>query len=225
MKTRMLKAAVLLSLIALMAVPFEGMAKKGNPYHTKGTKEYEQVTAKLIGEWNIESFAKKKDEKMGVIYDKATVEFSDFDENGNNGKAVFRFYITRSIVDNRIESWNKNETTLEVEDYVIVAEMNYKIHKKGDLVYLENQMNHPEISGTGEQLDNFRGTETVFISSQSAMKESGGIDNLIGAKVMGKASGTEDFVPAIPMQVNYKNLEDNSVELITIQKINFKLTR
>lgn len=142
----------------------------------------------------------------------------------DGGKAIFRFYITEVIVDDRIASWNKEGTTLTVDNYIVVAEVNYKIHKKGDLVYLENQMNYPEIEGSGEQLSNFLGTETAFISSQSAMKESGGVDNLIGAKIVQKASKTE-FVPNIPTQVNYKNLKDNSVELITLQKINFKLTK
>lgn len=224
MKTNVLKVTVLFSLIALLAFPFEGMAKKGNPYHTKGTKEYNEVTAKLIGVWNIESFTHKKDERMGVVYDKATVEFTDINEKEDGGKAIFRFYITEVIVDDRIASWNKEGTTLTVDNYIVVAEVNYKIHKKGDLVYLENQMNYPEIEGSGEQLSNFLGTETAFISSQSAMKESGGVDNLIGAKIVQKASKTE-FVPNIPTQVNYKNLKDNSVELITLQKINFKLTK
>lgn len=224
MKTKILKTTLLLSLFALFTMPFEGMAKKDNPYHTKGTKEYEEVTAKLIGEWNIESFAMKKDEKMGTIYDKATVEFSDISEDNDAGTVTFRFYITKSIVDDRIASWNEQGTTLTVDDYVVVAKLNYKIHKKGDLVYLESQINHPEITGSGEQLENFQGRETVFITSQSEMKESGGIDNMIGAKIMQKASGT-DFVPSIPLQVNYKNITDSSVELITLQKTNFKLTK
>ncbi|MFO7827960.1 MAG: hypothetical protein R6V23_05020 [Bacteroidales bacterium] len=224
MKTKIFKQALLISIIALLVFPLDGIAKKKNPYHTKGTKEYEKVTSKLIGEWNIVSFAKKKDEKMGVIYDKATVEFKEFDEKGDNGEAIFRFYIPKSTVDQRIESWNKKESTLEVENYVVVAKMNYKIHKKGDLIYLENQDSYPEIEGSGEQIENFRATEITFITSQSAMEESGGVGNLIGAKVMQKASGT-DFVPSIPTQVNYKNLEDNSADLVTIQKINFKLEK
>lgn len=224
MKTNIFKQTFLLSLIALFVFQFDGMAKKKNPYHTKGTKEYEKVTSKLIGEWNIVSFAKKKDEKMGIIYDKATVEFKEFDESGDNGVAIFRFYIPKSIVDQRIESWNKNESTLEVDSYVVVAKMNYKIHKKGDLIYLENQDNYPEIEGSGDQIENFRAVEITFITSQSAMEESGGVGNLIGAKVMQKASGT-DFVPSIPSQVNYKNLTDNSTDLVTIQKINFKLEK
>lgn len=225
MKTRLLKATLLLSLMALIAIPFEGMAKKGNPYHTKGTKEYEQVTAKLIGVWNIDSYKQKKDEKMGVIYDKATVEFSDINEKGTAGKATFRFYITKSIVDARVASWNEEENTISVDSYVVVATMDYKIHKKGDLVYLENQMNHPEITGEGEQLENFQGTETTFITSQSQMKDAGGINGLVGAAVMGKASGTEEFLPTIPTQVNYKDLEDTSAKLISISKINFELSK
>ncbi|MFP4024713.1 MAG: hypothetical protein ACLFVR_09315 [Thiohalospira sp.] len=130
----------------------------------------------------------------------------------------------KATVDQRIESWNKKETTLEIDSYVVVAKVNYKIHKKGDLVYLENQDSYPEIEGSGDQIDNFRATEITFITSQSAMEESGGVGNLIGSKVIQKASGT-DFVPNIPSQVNYKNLNDDSAELITIQKINFKLEK
>ncbi|MFP4024712.1 MAG: hypothetical protein ACLFVR_09310 [Thiohalospira sp.] len=50
MKTNIFKQTFLVSLIALFILPFDGMAKKKNPYHTKGTKEYKKVTSKLIGE-------------------------------------------------------------------------------------------------------------------------------------------------------------------------------
>lgn len=203
---------------------FSSYGQKKNPYHTKDTKEYTEVTSKLIGVWNIESFGKKNDEKIGNVYEKATVEFKEFDEEGKNGVAIFRFVIPKSTVDERIAVWNKKETTLNVESYVVVATVKFKIHKKGVLVYFEDQINHPEISGSGDQLENFQGTETAFITSQSQMKQSGGIGNLVAAKMTKTITGT-DFVPNIPNQVNYKDLTDTSVDLITLQKINFKLTK
>ena len=227
MKTKFVKAALLMGLIALFVFPFDGMAqkkKKGNPYHTKGTKEYTEVTSKLIGEWNIVSFAQKKDEKIGNLYEKATVEFGEFDENGNGGVAIFRFYLPKATIDERIASWNKEGVTVVVDSYVVEAKVDYKISEKGVLVYLENQFNVPDIKGSGDQLENFKGAEITFISSQSAMKEAGGVSNLVGAQIMKAASGTH-FLPSIPTQVNYKNLEDTSCELITLQKINFKLTK
>lgn len=201
-----------------------GQKRKKNPYHTEGTKEYTEVTSKLIGLWNIDSFGKKKDEKMGTLYDKATVEFKAFNDREYGGKAIFRFDIPRSIIDERIAAWNKKDATLAVDSYVVVVTVDYGIHKKGDLVYFESHINQPEIKGSGEQLTNFQATETGFITSQSEMKESGGLGNLAAAKFMKAVTGT-DFVPKIPTQVNYKNLTETSVDLVSLQKLYFKLTK
>jgi hypothetical protein len=151
------KKILIISFALICFISTYGQKQNKNPYHKKGTKEYTEVSSKLIGLWNIESFGKKKNEKIGAIYEKATVEFKEFDENGNGGVAVFRFVIPSSIVNERIDIWNKKETTLVVDSYVVIATVGYKIHKKGKLVYLENQSNHLEINGSGEQLENFQG--------------------------------------------------------------------
>lgn len=214
-----------LLILSLALLPFfSSYGQKKNPYHTPGTKEYTEETSKLLGTWNIQSFAKQSDEKVGTIYEKATVEFKEFDSKGRNGLAVFRFVLPKATIDERISSWNKKETTLIVDQYVVVATVEYKISPKGVLVYFENQMNHPEITGSGDQLENFLGTETAFISSQSAMKQSGGLGNLAAAQLMKSVSGTS-FLPAIPTQVNYKNLTETCVELVGLGKTNFKLKK
>ena len=217
-----MKKLLILSLALLTF--FGAYGQKKNPYHTPGTKEYTEVTSKLLGTWNIQSFSKQGDEKIGTTYAKATVEFQEFDSKGRNSIATFRFTLPQKTVEERIESWNKKETTLVVDQYVVVATVEYKISPKGVLVYCENQMNHPEITGSGSQLENFIGTETAFISSQSAMKQSGGLGNLATAQLLKSVSGT-NFAPSIPTQINYKNLTDDSVEFIGLQKLSIKLTK
>lgn len=219
-----MKKILVVTLLITCILSSYGQKGKKNPYETVGTKEYTEVTSKLIGLWNIDSFSKKNDEKMGTLYEKATVEFKAFNDREYGGKAIFRFVIPRSIIDERIAAWNKKDATLAVENYVVVVTVDYGIHKKGDIVYFESHINHPEIKGSGEQLANFQATETGFITSQSEMKESGGLGNLAAAKLMKTASGT-DFVPKIPTQVNYKNLTETSVDLVSLQKLNFKLTK
>lgn len=195
--------------------------KKTNPYHTPGTKEYKEVTSKLLGLWTISSFTQKKNDKMEA-YDNATFEFLEKGITG--GEAIFRFKLKKDIVDQRLNAWNKKGVTLTVDEYWIICKVDFKINKKGVLVYLENPKNTVEITGSGEQLENFQGTENAYIETQSEMKDSGGLGNMIGAKILKEASGT-DFVPRIPSQINYKNLKDNSVEFITVAKHSFKLVK
>lgn len=226
MKTKIFKNSILLALIALFLIQADGnAAPKKNPYHNEGTPEYEQVTAKLIGEWNIESFMKKKDELMGVTYEKATVEFGYIGNNERWGEATFRFYIARSIIDERIAPIKKNDDeVLTVDSYVVVTTVKYRIHKKGKLIYLEDQMNLPEIEGSGTELEKFRGLESSLLATQAAMSNSGGLDNMIGAQIMKQASKT-DFVPAIPTQINYEDLTDNGVVIKGIGKVKWEMTK
>lgn len=92
------------------------------------------------------------------------------------------------------------------------------------MVYLENQKSTVSLQGSGDQLTNFELKEKAFIESQSSMKSSGGLGNLAMAGVLKSVSGT-DFVPNIPDQVNYKNLTESGVELTTLTKTSFKLSK
>jgi len=194
-----------------------------NPYHTAGTKEYTEVTSKLLGTWNIESFGKKDDNKIGSTYKSGTVEFK-FDQATNKWAAIFRFELPHSTIDERIALWNKKEKTLSVDSYAIVSEYQFMISKKGVLVTFENPSTKPEIKGSGEQIENFTASETTFISSQTSLKNEGGLGNLMVSAAIKGISGA-DFIPKIPTQVNYKNLADNSVDLVTLKKTDFKLTK
>lgn len=208
-------------MIGLIMISFINVYAKKNPYHTPGTKEYSEVTSKLLGLWTISSFTQKDKDKMEP-YDGATVEFIEKGISG--GEAIFRFKVKKDIVNQRINVWNKKGVTLTIDSYVVVCKLDFKISDKGVLVYLENPKSTVDIEGNGDQLENFQQTEKSFIETQSEMKESGGVGNMIGAKILKDVTGT-DFVPRIPSQVNYKNLTDNSVDLITLQKLNFKLSK
>ncbi|MBN1649903.1 MAG: hypothetical protein JW857_01170 [Bacteroidales bacterium] len=214
-----MKKLIILGLIMISFISVN--AKKTNPYHTPGTKEYKQVTAKLLGLWTISSFTQKDKNKMEEC-ESATFEFVD--KGIKTGECVFRFKLNKDMVDKRLHAWNKKGVTLNVDEYYIICTADFRIHKKGDLVYIENPKYTVEITGSGEQLENFQGVEAAYIETQSAMKESGGLTNLVGAKLLKEVSGTT-FVPRIPEQVNYKNLKDNSVEFVTLFKHSLKMVK
>ena len=222
-----MKNLIIFCLFALCVSSVYGAKEKKekvNPYQTKGTEEYVNVTSKLVGVWNVASYKKSGKEMIGVSFESATVEFWDFEGEAKTAQAIFTFVLKKEIVDSRIASWNKKETTITVDKYDILCTVDYKIDPKGVLVYLENQKNTVSLQGSGDQLINFEGKEKAFIEAQANMKSSGGLGNLAMAGVLKSVSGT-DFVPNVPDQVNYKNLTDTSVDLITITKTNFKLTK
>jgi len=219
-----MKKLLLAGFILFCFMGVNAQTKRSNPYHTSGTKEYQAVTAKLLGEWGISSFTKGKAERIGTDFDKASVDFREFNERGEGGVAIFRFTIPKAIVDERVASFNKNGDAVSVDSYVIETSVEYRINKTGDIIYFENQMNKPVITGSGDKFENFENKETDFITAQSELKNQGGATNLMTAKILKSISSTE-FIPRIPSQVNYKNITDNSADLITISKTNFKLTR
>ena len=222
-----MKNLIIFGLFALCVSSVYGAKEKKekvNPYQTQGTEEYANVTSKLIGVWNIDSYKKSGKEMIGISFETATVEFTDFDAEAKSAKAVFTFVLKKDIVDNRISTWNKKETTLTVDKYEIVCTVDYSFNLKGILVYLENQKSTVSLQGSGDQLTNFELKEKAFIESQSQMKSSGGLGNLAMAGVLKSVTGT-DFVPNIPDQVNYKNLTESGVELTTLTKTSFKLSK
>ena len=218
-----MKKIIIFSLVLLFSITAYGKKKKKvNPYHTPGTEEYTKVTSKLIGVWTISSFTQQKKDKL------AAFDISTFELMGATGaKAIFRFKLKKEIVDKRLHAWNRKGVTLTVDEYWVICKMDFKINKKGVLVYLENVQTTAEITGSGEQLENFQEVEALYIKKQSAMKESGGLGlkGMIGAKLLKEVSGVS-FVIRIPDQINYKNLEDNSVEFIApLSKFSVKLVK
>lgn len=222
-----------LLVVGLMMLLFVNVyAQRGervkNPYQTVGTKEYQDFTAKLIGQWTVASFSIGGDEQIGTVYEKAKVEFKEFDEKGVAATAVFRFTLKKDIVDSRFEEWNKRWNKkgepVSIDSYDLISTVEYKIEKKGDIIYFDNQSNNVEIVGKGDPLESFQIKESAFIKTQSDMKNSGGVGNLVGAKLLKSVTGT-NFVQRLPDQLNHKDLTDTSVELVSLSKRNFKLVK
>lgn len=218
-----MKKLLLLGIVLLSFTFSVAQRGKNNPYHTPGTKEYIAETAKMIGIWNIESFVYSKKEKIGDVYTSGSLEIPDPERIGKR-ELILRFELPREVIESRIKAWNKKGETINVESYSVIVKYDLNIHNKGTLVYLENPSSTADIKGSGEQLENFINTEFNFIASQTSMKEEGGLSGMLGAKLMQSATGI-DFIPRVNGQMNYKNITDNSFELISAQKTSLKLKR
>ena len=219
-----MKKLLLLGLVLFSFTFAEGQRRgKSNPYHTPGTKEYIEETAKMIGTWNIESFVYSKKEKMGDVYVSGKLEIPDPEQTGKR-EIIMSFELPREVIDSRIKAWNKKGETINIESYSVVVQYEFNISNKGTLITFENPTSKPDIKGSGDQLENFINTEFTFIASQTSLKEEGGLGGMLGAKLMQSATGI-DFIPRINAQMNYKNLKDDSFELISIQKTSLKMTK
>ena len=218
-----MKKLLLLGIVLLSFTFADAQRGKNNPYHTPGTKEYIEETAKMIGTWNIESFVYSKKEKIGEVYTSGTLEIPDPEQTGKR-EIILRFELPRDVIDSRIKAWNKKGETISVDSYAVIVKYDLRIHNKGTLIYLENPSSTADIKGSGEQLENFINTEYNFIASQTSMKEEGGLSGMLGAKLMQSATGI-DFIPRVNGQMNYKDLTDNSCELMSAQKSTLKLKR
>jgi hypothetical protein len=219
-----MKRIVLLLALIMAVTATQAQRNKKNPYLTQDTPEYEALTAKMIGEWNIASFETTDGEQIGSTYPEASFVVSELGENGSL-IGTLTVAINQEAIDQRLNAWNKKGETVTVDSYKVIANIQMEISKKGDILYFENQENSVAITGEGEQLENFIQAENLYVSSQSSMKNAGGLGNLAGASLMKSVSGI-DFVPVIPQQFNFEEVTDTSLKIFqaTLKKSKMKLT-
>jgi hypothetical protein len=189
------------------------------------TEQYKNVTSKLIGKWNLKSYIKGDDgEQIGTNYTSGTVEIAELKKKGKAGIVTMHFEVSRSIIDERIEVWNKKNKELEVEKYYIVATGNWHLSASGEILHMDDITLSVKISGTGKLLENFTGAENAFIESASLMKNSGGLGNMLGGKILQSASGTKGFSPKIPNQTNFE-FGDQTMAFKNIFKLGFEFSK
>jgi hypothetical protein len=124
------------------------------------------VTSKSDGKWNLKSYIKGDDgEQSGTNYTSGTVEIAELKKKGKAGIVTMHFEVSRSIIDERIEVWNKKNKELEVEKYYIVATGNWHLSASGEILHMDDITLSVKISGTGKQLENFTGARNAFIES------------------------------------------------------------
>ncbi len=197
-----------------------------NKYMDPDKDEFKEVTATLADTWKIQSYSRKKTgEMINSTYTKGTASLSEIKKKKRPGKAVFTFTVSPETIQGRIDAWNAKKKELEVDEYRIITKADWSISKKGDIIYFNKPVLSVEISGSGEQLENFQGFENGLVESSSEMKNQGGLGNLIGSKIMDKSSGTEEFLPKIPSQAEIVKNDDNSVTLRYLKKTTIELQR
>lgn len=200
-------------------------AAKKNHFMDPSTDQFKNVTSKLIGKWNLKSYVKGNDgEQIGTNYTSGTMDIAELKKKGKAGIVTMYFEVSRSIVDERIEIWNKKNKELEVEKYYIVATGNWRLSSSGEILHMEDITLSVKITGTGKQLENFTGAENAFIESASLMKNSGGLGNMLGGKILQSASGTKGFSPKIPDQTNFE-FGDQTITFKNISKLGFEFSK
>lgn len=220
----MVRYRSLVSVVCVAAL-FTSVSAKKNPYMIPGTDEYNNVTAKLIGSYDISSYTKKDEgEQIGKTYVSGTMEIKEQEKKGRPGVVVFSFVVAPDVTKGRIETWGKKKKDLEVEEYKIVTTLEWNLSKSGDILYLEDGVSTAEIKGSGKKLKNFQGFEKSVLESASEMKNDGGLNGMMGSMIMSKSTGTDKFIPEIPSQTNFE-MTDDGMTFKNISKLGFEFKK
>ena len=203
------------------------VSARKNPYMTEGTEEYKSVTSKVIGSWDVSSYIRDdRGEQVGPIYRGGTVEFKEPERAGRRGQVVFEFMLNDSIVKYRVNKFREDNPSFEVDKYSVVFTGAWDVYKKEpDLIrFSMNDEMELEITGSADEIEDFKDGEEGALFGMKAMGAMGGIGGFVAQKATESATGTNDMKAEIPYQIKFL-VEGDQMDAKGKGDLDFKLTR
>lgn len=197
----------------LIAVLFTSCSSS-NKFMSKETPEFEKVTINFIGKWAVNSFETGKLNLLERPYEKAAMTF-DF----GSRKATMNLWVSDAILGEKMADWKQKWHDLKVDSYKIILSADWRLSKKGEILYLENQVVNLDIRGSGENFESFYNWEKSKFESSKATSNQGGLAGLAMGKLVKTATGSSDLFPKLSEQYNFRFDSNNkSVRLYGLSK-------
>jgi hypothetical protein len=218
---------LLFSSALIFAVAFSSVQAKKNPYMTKGTDEYKNVTEKVIGNWVVNSYIRDdRGEQIPAIYKKATIEFVGLDGDGKRGDVVWKFYLSDSVVNARSADDRAKDSTLKIDNYILKFKGKWDIYdKEANLLRIDIEKN-PEIDvlGSGNTINDFAKGQNGLLSGSNALGNISGPAGFIASKAAKAGTGLNDIIAEFPYKAEF-SLKDNTIDLKGNSNLLFKATK
>lgn len=192
----------------------------------RDSNEYNTVTSRFIGEWEVLEYVVSGKNYFGDTYGKITKVF-DFDSR----QATITFCVSRSKIDEKLKDWKEQYPDLVIDEYKVVVSAYWKLSNSGEIIYLENPDPNLHITGSGSNFDGFYGWERTRFEASKAAGDAvtdggGGLLGMVASRVTKAATGTSDLFPKLMSQGNFDFSEDgNEVRIYTLGNNDIRLRR
>jgi hypothetical protein len=218
---------LLFSSALIFAVAFSSVQAKKNPYMTKGTDEYKNVTEKVIGNWVVNSYIRDdRGEQIPAIYKKATIEFVGLDGDGKRSDVVWKFYLSDSVVNARSTDDRAKDSTLKIDNYILKFNGKWDIYdKEANLLRITMEKN-PEIDvlGSGNTINDYAKGQNGLLTGANALGNISGPAGFIASKAAKAGTGLNDIIAEFPYKAEF-SLKDNTIDLKGNSNLLFKATK
>ncbi len=212
------------TLVALIMLFALGACSAGNPYMKRGSKQFEEVTTLLLGEWTIASYSMKGDEKIGGTYKGGKVVFDEPESGERHGTAQFTLPLSAETIKTMSAEWKKKWPELQVEKYDVVAVAEWELSKDGKILFLQDPLISADISGKGKDINALIGWENGKLQSSSVAQAGSGRRGFVVGKIVAQTSGVRTYYPELPTQSRLK-LTENKLDTTSNFRINLAMSR
>lgn len=218
---------LLFSSALIFTVAFSSVHAKKNPFMTKGTDEYKNVTEKVIGNWEVNSYIRDdRGEQLPGIYKKATIEFVGFEKDGKRSDILWKFYLSDSVVNARSNEDRTKDPTLKIDNYILKFKGKWDIYdKEANLLRIDIEKDPEiEILGSGNTINDFSKGQNGLLGGANALGNISGPAGFIASKTAKSGSGLNDIIAEFPFKAEF-SLKDNTIDLKGNSNLLFKATK
>jgi hypothetical protein len=218
---------LLFSSALILTVAISSAYAKKNPYMTKGTDEYKNVTERVIGNWIVNSYIRDdRGEQIPGIYKKATIEFVGSDNDGRRSDILWKFYLSDSIVTVRSSDDRTKDSTLKIDNYILKFKGKWDIYdKQANLLRIDIEKNPEiEILGSGNTINDFAKGQSGLLSGANALGHISGPAGFIASKAAKAGTGFNDIIVEFPFKAEF-SVKDNTIDIKGNSNLLFKATK
>ncbi len=213
----MLRFNTISILIACSVISITGCRQ--NLYMTDGTEQFNTVTQKFIGTWDIDSYSRSGDEVIGDIFTKGALSLSF-----SPREAVFTFWVSDAFVDNNLADWKEKWPDIQVDEYMVISSGTWSISNSGEILYFNDMGNSIDIKGSGENFEGFYGAEQMkFVASESVGSDAG-LAWMLARSVTKSATGTDVLFPKVLEQYNF-DISENVINVTGRRENSFNISK
>lgn len=192
-----------------------------NRYMVEQTPEFERVTIHFTGKWSLNAYEDGKSSLLKHPYRKADMTF-----DVASRKATMDIWVSEVVLQDKLNDWKEKWPDLSVEDYKIILTADWRLSKKGDILYLENQNVNLDIKGSGENFESFYNWERSKFKSSKSAGSGGGLAGMALGGLAKMATGSGDLFPKIREQYNFEfNKQNQSLRLFSMGKSRLSMSK
>jgi hypothetical protein len=169
----------------------------------KDTKEYSEVTAKLIGDWGVTEYNVDGEKLLRSKYEKMTANF-DFATK----TVKLSIWVAEGTLADKLLDWKKEFPGIKVNEYKITYTATWEVSFDGETLSFINPNTDLVIKGEGENFDGFYQWEKSKFNMAKSSDDGSLLGSALGSLAQA-ATGTSDLFPEIEDSYQIYSISDD----------------